>query len=121
MAPPLFIADPTHAVCDSLDSLLAKHSVTIHCFLTASEIIDHLPAVTPCCAVLDAGVTDLAGFEILRTIEALRPGLAIYVTYHDRYMPVKLAVLAMRFGARDVIFMPQGALRLVRLIRDHLT
>jgi DNA-binding NtrC family response regulator len=90
----------------------------IRAFATAGAAIGAIQVNPPDLVLLDIGLPDMNGIEVLRTIKALHPGILVIMVTAYEYTDSVIA--AMRLGAYDYVVKPIHMESLEVIIRNAL-
>src|SRR5574341_671475 len=114
----ILVVDDEHLIRWSLDQQLRREGYTVLLAETGAEALQKAQADSPDLVLLDIGLPDADGLEIL---ERLRAGdseaLVIMITAHGG---VESAVRAMKLGAHDYIIKPFDVVELKLTVRKAL-
>ncbi len=113
----VLIVEDEPAIREVLATLLARDGFTTHSCATGADALPALDAMAPEVVLLDLGLPDVNGFDLLRAIRA-RTGATVIVlsgraSESDR-------VSALELGADDYVVKPFLTRELVARIRAHL-
>ena len=75
----LLIVDNEPDICRALEDLLRHVGYTVRSVMTGREALQAAEQGSFGAVILDLGLPDLSGFEVLRGVEALDPGLPVIV------------------------------------------
>jgi two-component system response regulator QseB len=101
----LLLVEDTPALCDMLAAHLREHGFTVDAARTGAQAMQAIEAVNYDALILDLGLPDMDGMDILRTLRA-RPGAmppALILTARDS---VAQRVAGLNAGADDYILKP---------------
>jgi len=99
----VLVVDDEEVVRKAVERILAEDGLRVAAAGTAREALDH-PALAGCRLVLcDLMLPDLAGFEVLRTLQSRRPGLPVVMM--TGYVTAANASRALEQGAAG--FLPK--------------
>jgi len=111
----VLVEDDT-AIRDALCQLLARDGYQVHACATGAALLPAVAAVGPDVVLLDLGLPDVNGFDLLR---ALRGVSDVTVIVLSGYASESDRVLALELGADDYVVKPFLARELVARIRAH--
>ncbi|HEX4901778.1 MAG TPA: response regulator transcription factor [Acidimicrobiales bacterium] len=112
----LVVVDDDAAIRDALCELLRRDGYDVHACATGASVLPAVAAVDPDVVLLDLGLPDVNGFDLLR---ALRDVSAVTVIVLSGYASESDRVLALELGADDYVVKPFLARELVARIRAH--
>jgi DNA-binding NtrC family response regulator len=102
--PPILVVDDEKNMRASLDAILAGEGYAVRSVESAEEALGIVTGEELLMVVTDARLGGMSGYEFLRKIAELRPGLpSLMITAHAT---PKLAVEAIRAGAMDYLAKP---------------
>ncbi len=114
----ILVVDDEHLIRWSLDQQLRREGYTVLLAETGAEALQKAQADSPDLVLLDIGLPDADGLEILERLRAGDPeALVIMITAHGG---VESAVRAMRLGAHDYIIKPFDVEELKLTVRKAL-
>jgi len=100
----IFIIDDDKALCRSLEIQLEKEGHEVKCENRGDVGLKTLKGLAPDLIILDLGLPDQHGIEVLKKIQEQHPGLFVVIITGQQDM--KAAIQAMRMGAFDYIRKP---------------
>ena len=100
----VYIVDDEALIAADVVDLVGSVGLAAEAFGAGREFLSAFDAAAPACVVLDLRLPDIGGLDILREFE--RRGYRTPVILLTGYADVDSAVLAMKFGAADVIQKP---------------
>lgn len=112
------IVDSDLATCEALSVLFRLEGFQTRFFVDATQFASRLSALSPDVVVLDMTPGNESGVDILRLIRFTLPGTPVIMI--ARAPDIDDVVLAMKYGATDVISTPIDAERLVSVVRNAL-
>lgn len=118
LTPTVFVVDPDPSVLASLEILIRRSGWVAETFATAGAFLTRPPLSTPGCLVLDLGIPDRDGFELLGRLAADRKELAVIVTAGRGDIP--MTVRAMKAGAIEFLLKPLAGETLLAAIGQAL-
>jgi len=110
------VVEDDAAIRDVLCELLRRDGATVHACADGSSALPTVGAVHPDVVLLDLGLPDVNGFDLLR---ALRDVTAVPVIVLSGYASESDRVLALELGADDYVVKPFLARELVARVRAH--
>ncbi len=113
----LLIEDDT-VVAATYQGFLSEESVNLIQIKTGAAALAYLQETIPAVILLDLGLPDMNGMEILKSVQQQRLDTAIIVITIEN--SIEIAVEAMRYGAFDFIEKPFQANRLIVTLRNAL-
>jgi len=117
-APRVLIVEDHEVTLDALTLLFEKDGFIVHGARSLAEASTILSAKFPSIAVLDIGLPDGNGLQLLATLKAKDPKVpVIVVTASDEERLVRQAV---KLGAFCFIHKPYGFADLISAVRDAL-
>jgi two-component system response regulator FixJ len=113
---PVFVVDDDASVRDALSLLLKREGFLPRGFANGESFLEAIDDTLPACVVLDLNLPDRSGLELLEDLLQLKfpPPVIVISGQSD----LKMAVSAMKRGARDVLEKPFAANVLIDRIRD---
>jgi FixJ family two-component response regulator len=113
---PVFVVDDDASVRDALSLLLKREGFLPRGFADGQSFLEAVDETLPACVVLDLNLPDRSGLELLEDLRQLKfpPPVIVISGQSD----LKMAVTAMKRGARDVLEKPFAANVLIDRIRD---
>ena len=106
----ILVVDDEPWVRDLLCEFLRAEGYTVTQAATADEAFGALRQDSPDLVLLDIGLPDIDGLEVLRRIRAADPGLGVIILTGNQ--DVVLARAGLQIGAVDCLFKPSGLDRL---------
>lgn len=85
---------------------------------TGAKCLEHIKAGAPDVLVLDLGLPDMNGLDILKSVRKDQPGVSVVVVTNNASLGT--AVEAMRLGAFDYVVKPFSAERLNTTVRNAM-
>jgi two-component system response regulator HydG len=114
----VLIIDDDEGVRKVCAAIVASARLTAHCAANGDEARTALSTVRPDYVLLDLGLPDCDGLDLLRHIRATTPGARVVMI--TGYASIDRAVESVREGAYDYITKPFEASRLLRALDiDH--
>lgn len=111
------VVEDDPAIRDALCELLRRDGYRVQACATGAALLPTVAAVGPDVVLLDLGLPDVNGFDLLR---ALRDISDVTVIVLSGYASESDRVLALELGADDYVVKPFLARELVARIRAHL-
>jgi DNA-binding response OmpR family regulator len=112
----VLVVEDEVAIRDVLETLLRRDGFDPHTCATGAQALPALDALSPAVVLLDLGLPDVNGFDLLRTIRSRSEATVIVLSGRasesDR-------VLALELGADDYVVKPFLTRELVARIRAH--
>jgi len=99
----LFIIDDEESIRDSLSMALGRHYDVASC-ACGKEALEMLPRLTPDLVLLDIGLPDISGLEVLDSIRRLAPHAAVIMI--TAFEDLDTVIAAMKRGAFDYLVKP---------------
>ncbi len=107
------IIDDERAIQATLSAVLQRHGYTVHIGPNASQGKKKIEETTPDLVLLDLGLPDADGIEVLREIKAAQPALPVMIlTAHDT---LANAIESIKLGAFHFLSKPYAAEELLSL------
>src|SRR5579862_7294880 len=117
-APIVFVVDDDVSVRESLESLIRCEGWQPQTFCSADEFLEHPPAATASCLVLDLTLPGVNGLELQERIAVDRSDMPIiFISGHG---DVPKTVRAMKAGAVEFLTKPFNDGDLLSAIRDAI-
>lgn len=111
------IVDDEQTIRDGITMAL-EGEYRMRAFPTAASAIDAMKVNPPDLVLLDIGLPDMNGIEVLRKIKAMHPGVLVIMITAYEYTDTVIA--AMRLGAYDYVVKPIHMESLEVIIRNAL-
>ena len=109
----IVIIDDERTIQASLSAVLRRHGYTVHVGPTAAQGKRKVAEVKPDLVLLDLGLPDAEGLEVLRELKAAEPDLPVMVlTANDT---IANAIECIKLGAFHFLSKPYAAEELVSL------
>jgi DNA-binding NtrC family response regulator len=99
----LFIIDDEETIRDSLTFAL-ESTYAIQSFETGQEALAVIPKSPPDLILLDIGLPDISGIEVLRQIKEMQPGIPVIMI--TAFEEITTVISAMKSGAYDYLVKP---------------
>lgn len=99
----LLIIDDEESIRDSLSMALGRH-YTVSALASGKEALEALPALAPDLVLLDIGLPDISGLEVLDHIRGLAPHAAVIMI--TAFEDLDTVISAMKRGAFDYLLKP---------------
>lgn len=99
----LFIIDDEESIRDSLSMALGRHYTVSTC-ACGKEALEMLPLLAPDLVLLDIGLPDMSGLEVLHSIRRLAPHAAVIMI--TAFEDLDTVIAAMKRGAFDYLLKP---------------
>ncbi len=99
----LFIIDDEESIRDSLSMALGRHYAVSTC-AGGKEALERLPLLAPDLVLLDIGLPDMSGLEVLDNIRRLAPHAAVIMI--TAFEDLDTVIAAMKRGAFDYLLKP---------------
>ena len=99
----LFIIDDEETIRDSLTFAL-ESIYTIQSFETGQDALAVIPKKPPDLILLDIGLPDISGIEVLQKIKKVNPGIPVIMI--TAFEEITTVISAMRAGAYDYLVKP---------------
>lgn len=99
----LFIIDDEETIRDSL-TLALESTYVIQSFETGQEALAVIPKTPPDLILLDIGLPDISGIEVLRQIKKINQGIPVIMI--TAFEEITTVISAMRSGAYDYLVKP---------------
>jgi FixJ family two-component response regulator len=119
-APVVFIVDDDAGVRRSIQDLLSSVALRSEAFATPQEFLDHKPADSRGCLVLDVRLPGMSGLDFQRGLA--QAGMTIPIIFLTGHGDVPMTVRAMKSGAVEFLtkpFRPQELLDAVQQALDR--
>ncbi|MCK5311565.1 MAG: response regulator, partial [Desulfobacteraceae bacterium] len=91
----IFIIDDEEAIRDGL-SLILEPSYTIHAFANGSTAMKGISDISPDLVLLDIGLPDISGIDILKKIKKQHPDVPVIMI--TAYEDIETVIAAMKHG-----------------------
>ena len=99
----LLIIDDEESIRDSLSMALGRHYAVSTC-ACGKEALEKLPLLAPDLVLLDIGLPDMSGLEVLHSIHRLAPHAAVIMI--TAFEDLDTVIAAMKRGAFDYLLKP---------------
>ncbi len=99
----LFIIDDEETIRDSL-ALALESTYTLQTFETGREALAVIPRTQPDLILLDIGLPDISGIEVLQRIKGDYPGIPVIMI--TAFEEISTVITAMKSGAYDYLVKP---------------
>lgn len=99
----LFIIDDEETIRDSLTMVL-ESDYTIRTFATGNEALGVITRTPPDLILLDIGLPDISGLDLLKKIKASNPGIPVIMI--TAFEEIDTVISAMKSGAYDYLVKP---------------
>jgi len=99
----LLIVEDDKAEASSLEALLSERGVSITVAYGGAEALSYMSRIAFDCIVLDLGLSDMSGFEVLERISKLEPNRRIPVIVHSGRELTRTEELQIRHYAESII------------------
>ena len=99
----LLIIDDEESIRDSLSMALGRHYTVSTC-ACGKEALEMLPLLAPDLVLLDIGLPDMSGLEVLHSIRRLAPHAAVIMI--TAFEDLDTVIAAMKRGAFDYLLKP---------------
>jgi DNA-binding response OmpR family regulator len=106
----ILVVDEEDWVRDLLCEYLSTQGYSVTQAASADEAFTALRRESPDLVLLDIGLPDIDGLEVLQQIQAQRPGIGVIILTGNQ--DVVLARAGLQIGAVDCLFKPSGLDRL---------
>lgn len=114
----VLLVEDTLALATVYQQYMRPLGVTLVAVDTGAKCVEYLTTEKPDVLVLDLGLPDMNGIEILKSVRAESPSVSVVVITNNASLGT--AVEAMRLGAFDYVVKPFNAERLNTTIRNAL-
>ncbi len=99
----LFIIDDEETIRDSL-TLALESTYTLQTFETGQQALAVIPGTPPDLILLDIGLPDISGIEVLQRIKKTHPGIPVIMI--TAFEEISTVISAMKSGAYDYLVKP---------------
>ncbi len=99
----IFIIDDEETIRDSL-TLILEPDYLVHTFATGSEGLGALSTAPPDLILLDIGLPDISGIDLLKKIKASHPGIPVIMI--TAFEDIDTVISAMKSGSYDYLVKP---------------
>jgi len=113
----LYVVDDERAICTGLSRELSP-DYTVRSFGTGQAAIDAVKASPPDMVLLDIGLPDMNGIDVLGVIKSLHPDIMVIMI--TAYEDITSVISAMKLGAYDYVVKPLHMESLDVTIRNAL-
>ncbi len=120
--PPCFtiaVVDDDQGILDSLESLLESADFAVRLFASSTALLESGCLAEIDCLISDIGMPVMDGYELVRVVQAARPGLPIFlVTGHPEMLnrtppldPARYRLFEKPFNGQELLTAIEDALR----------
>ncbi|MCD4742681.1 MAG: sigma-54 dependent transcriptional regulator [Desulfobacteraceae bacterium] len=99
----IFIIDDEETIRDSL-SLILEPDYIVHTFANGSKALEEISHTTPDLILLDIGLPDISGIDLLKKIKKNQPDVPVIMI--TAYEDIETVIAAMKCGAYDYLVKP---------------
>lgn len=114
----IYIVDADAHFRRSLARTLRSRDIDTRAFENASDVIDASRYIVPGCFLIDLGIPDAGGIELIRTLTALRPEMPLILMAEAA--TARIAVRALQAGAVDILERPFDDATMLMMIWEAL-
>ena len=118
--PLILVVEDEPGIADTIHYALASDGFEPRVCASAREAIAHFSAAPPALAILDVGLPDMNGFELLRHLQALPGGRAVPMLFLTARSAEIDRVVGLELGADDYVAKPFSPRELVARVRTIL-
>ncbi len=118
--PLILVVEDEPGIADTIHYALASDGFEPRVCASAREAIAHFSAAPPALAILDVGLPDMNGFELLRYLQALPGGRAVPMLFLTARSAEIDRVVGLELGADDYVSKPFSPRELVARVRTIL-
>ena len=118
--PLILVVEDEPGIADTIHYALASDGFEPRVCASAREAIAHFSAAPPALAILDVGLPDMNGFELLRHLQALRGGRQVPMLFLTARSAEIDRVVGLELGADDYVAKPFSPRELVARVRTIL-
>ncbi|MCL1960877.1 MAG: two-component system response regulator CreB [Desulfovibrionaceae bacterium] len=119
-APRILVVEDEAGIAETIDYALASEGFAPEVCATARQAIDRFAAAPPALAILDVGLPDMNGFDLLRRLQELPGGRVAPVVFLTARASEIDRVVGLELGADDYIAKPFSPRELVARVRTIL-
>ena len=118
--PLILVVEDEPGIADTIHYALASDGFEPRVCASAREAIAHFSAAPPALAILDVGLPDMNGFELLRHLQALPGGRQVPMLFLTARSAEIDRVVGLELGADDYVAKPFSPRELVARVRTIL-
>ena len=118
--PLILVVEGEPGIADTIHYALASDGFEPRVCASAREAIAHFSAAPPALAILDVGLPDMNGFELLRHLQALPGGRQVPMLFLTARSAEIDRVVGLELGADDYVAKPFSPRELVARVRTIL-
>ncbi|MFT4195555.1 two-component system response regulator CreB [Ottowia sp.] len=118
--PVVLVVEDEPGIAETIHYALASDGFAPEVCTSAREAIERFAAAPPALAILDVGLPDLSGFELLRRLQDLPGGKAVPMLFLTARADEIDRVVGLELGADDYIAKPFSPRELVARVRTIL-
>ena len=118
--PVVLVVEDEPGIAETIHYALASDGFAPEVCASAREAIERFAAAPPALAILDVGLPDLSGFELLRRLQDLPGGKAVPMLFLTARADEIDRVVGLELGADDYIAKPFSPRELVARVRTIL-
>ena len=118
--PLILVVEDEPGIADTIHYALASDAFEPRVCASAREAIAHFSAAPPALAILDVGLPDMNGFELLRHLQALPGGRQVPMLFLTARSAEIDRVVGLELGADDYVAKPFSPRELVARVRTIL-
>ena len=112
----ILLVEDTMSLSVAYQAFLRGLGARVSAVDTGAKCLEHIKAGAPDVLVLDLGLPDMNGLDILKSVRKDQPGVSVVVVTNNASLGT--AVEAMRLGAFDYVVKPFSAERLNTTVRN---
>ena len=101
---PIYVVDDDASVREAVGGLIRSAGLTVECFGSAQEFLDHFHAEVPSCLVLDVQLPGLTGLELQQQLA--RAGVQIPIIFLSGRDDIPMSMRAIKAGALEFLTKP---------------
>jgi len=118
--PPILVVEDEPGIAETIHYALASDGFAPEVCASARQAIERFTAEPPALAILDVGLPDMSGFELLRRLQELPGGKAVPMLFLTARASEIDRVVGLELGADDYIAKPFSPRELVARVRTIL-